>query len=287
MDLANLVSEFEPSFFLIQESKIEGKDGSVLGWHATGLTAQGIALGSGFHSSREMARRISISELLERAVFRIGKTASWGGPFLLKEFPSTSGFAAGFDSKATRIRAVLEAHERWAWSKWIDDGFRVEEVTGIATLSKLSTSLLGVFDSIRFFHCQFMGDMDLSGQAQKLHFGVLLGLKDDGVFPGSRVAMNPDDIWDHAAVEAWRHHQLTRVNSSQPQDIIQKRAHYFSTRSSEALRVIDGAKIQTWPRAELRFLGEVPLNKKSFFVWRALPKDFIGWHLGDETRFVY
>jgi hypothetical protein len=225
--------------------------------------------------------------MLERAVFKRLKNSSQSHRLLLDEIPSSSGFAAGFDCESTRIRAVLEAHERWAWSKWIDEGFVLSETPVTPLIPRFCSELLQVFDQVRCFEFRFNGELTPHGPDVLLHFGVLLGFKDDGIFPGSRVAFEERDIWSHAAVEAWRHFHLTKVKPRIPEDIIQERAYYFAHQAEAAMSAVRKAKRVEWPKSELRLLSAAEVESDQFFVWRAIAKNFIPWHLGEVTRFVY
>ena len=281
------VRTIEPKFAQFQEAAIFSVAGDVVGWHATAVSFDGRALGSGCHSDRDTARRIALAEMLERAVFGSLLSSQQSHRLLLEEFPSTSGFAAGFDSQATRRRAICEAHERWAWSKWVDDGYALTELRVLPKFSEFARSLLAVFEEVRLWTGEFLAADSTGLDGKTLKFGVLLGFKEGGVFPGSRVALSQDDIWDHAAVEAWRHFHLTRVRSEPPKDIIQERAHYFAHNAQYALSAIAKSTPRAWPTPKMRLIAEVQLETDRFSLWRALCSDFTPWHLGSDRRFVY
>jgi hypothetical protein len=62
---------------------------------------------------------------------------------------------------------------------------------------------------------------------------------------------------------------------------------YFSKNSSQALKQIAAATNPDWPNPEILLLREYDTQIDSVYIWRCLMKDFVGWHLGDEKRFVY
>jgi hypothetical protein len=282
------ILKVEPNFSGIQEAEIKAPDGATTsGWHASAISKFGTALGSGCHSNRDVARRIALAEMLERAVFKKLRHSPQRHRLLFDEFPSTSGFAAGFDSQSTMLRAVFEAHERWAWSKWVDDGFALRERKFDPSLPAFASELIRIFDQVRFFEARFLGEIRPSQEPETLHFGVLLGFKGNGVFPGSRVAFDERDIWSHAAVEAWRHYHLTQVKKQEVEDIIQARAHYFAGRADEVFPMINRCTRFDWPDSKLRILSEVDVGSDQFYMWRALAMEFLPWHLGDIKRFVY
>ncbi len=97
---------------------------SDLFWHVSVVNQFGITCG-GLSNLREHAIRIGISEYIERFEFSRLLNTSISSQFLLDKFPSTCGFAAGFNSLKTKKRSIAEAVERWCWSKWVDEGLYI------------------------------------------------------------------------------------------------------------------------------------------------------------------
>jgi hypothetical protein len=42
-----------------------------------------------------------------------------------------------------------------------------------------------------------------------------------------------------------------------------------------------------WKDPDIRLFREVDTKVPGVYLWRCLFSDYIGWHLGDENRFVY
>ena len=51
------------------------------------------------------------------------------------------------------------------------------------------------------------------------------------------------------------------------------------------MQIKNASKTQ-WKVPRLKLVKEYE-TKSSFYLWRAICEDFGGWHLGDETRFIY
>lgn len=281
------VKKWAPEFSHFEEAPVL-VNGQEVGWHCHSIMKDGKTLAGGTHPDRETAMRIAVAELLERSVV---KTLPKDERFLLDEFPTTCGFAAGFERNTTRFRAVCEALERWAWSQWIDKKYRVERSSGPTSMTPLMEHLAGVFDQVLYFQREIVvPDADFGGRV--LRWGVCLGVTGSGIYPGSRVTSSTDDLWLHPLVEAWRHRKIheVRMNGNmdpESMDFVIKRIVHFGTHSEEALTQIESATQMDWPPPRLRLLREVDLGNSDFFVWRALAHDFLGWHEGSHERFVY
>ncbi|MDR3559040.1 MAG: hypothetical protein P4L58_01415, partial [Candidatus Pacebacteria bacterium] len=151
--MIEILKRYYPSFSRIEESEIT-YGGNSLGWHST-LFDSSSQIGSGCSQNKDSARRIATSEAIERGVFRelLKKEPK---SFLLDEFPTTSGFAAGFEPAHVKHRAIAEAVERWAWSKWIDQDCLVEAASpGTREIGPLGSFFQGKFDEVLFFKKNF------------------------------------------------------------------------------------------------------------------------------------
>jgi hypothetical protein len=195
----NLIKNFEIAEIIRQP--INDHTGAMVGYHSTVLDHKQQAIGGGTAETAEHALRIGVAEVAERYLFK-SMTKADKLNYLVNEFPTTCGFAAGFNREKTRLRSICEGLERWIWSKWIDDGFFIQEVE-LPSLAGLSKHFASHFGKIYYFQKQFHPKLN-EGVSIDLTFGAIVGIKDDGAFAGSRVCSVTENPWEHAFVEAWR-----------------------------------------------------------------------------------
>ncbi|MGZ3747366.1 MAG: hypothetical protein ACXVB4_16965 [Pseudobdellovibrionaceae bacterium] len=255
-----------------------------------------IPFSGGTAKTIDQARRICAAESIERAFFNklFSSSAEEKNRFFMNEYPTSCGFAAGFDKKFTVYRAVCEAVERWAWSKWIDNKIGLTQVT-----PKLNTDLsqyfYNQFDKVIFFQVP----LSLSEEnrpsfiGENFYFSVAIGIKDNGIFPGSRVTTEIDECWEHCLLEAWRHQVIydNELRLSEPANIFDKRIQFYGQNGIGAIKKLLEIPPGKFPVAKIRLLEEVASSNLDsahrYHVWRSLCEDFIGWDRGDENRFVY
>lgn len=278
--MLEVIRKIEPHFKTVRDAIITSSRAHI-GWHCTALDSCLMPLGSGLAEEKNTARRIAVAEVIERGLAIKLARSKHRHRFLISEFPTTCGFAAGFDREATRFRAICEAYERWAWSKWIDDGHTVDQLHAEPTnLSSLAVHFASKFQEVLFFS-RSLGN--------NLHFAATLGLTERGIFPGSRVSTALDDLWTHAIVEAWRHKQIVESAKRWTKNtkFLDDRITYFAGHRDEGLAQIKKAIKATWPNPSLRILEEYKTGFPGVFLFRALCNDFLGWHAGSHKRFVY
>lgn len=290
LDLLTYLKNINPdvSHLSISEIKCE-KD--VHGFQCNVNTTEKSILAGGSSKDKETAIRIAIAEAFERSLVKsIINNEVLSSQFLLDHFPSSSGFAAGFNDYQTKFRSICEGFERWAWSKWIDDGFNIPLVNPDKDkISSLGKFLLKSFNETYWFGKEFELTIPDSGSI-KLYLIIFLGCNNNGIFPGSRVTSLRDDLFEHPVIEAHRNFINYEMNSSElidHRDIIQKRIIFFGKNKALAFKQIDEANKENWPTPEIRLLKNFPTEHPQLFLYRCLMKDFIGWHEGDVTRFVY
>jgi hypothetical protein len=281
---------------IVNESKV------TVGWDCYFIDKSGRAIAGGTAKDVETAKRIAVAECFERAIFpRLFDDRAVVLNLLLNESPSTSGFAAGFDRRSTAYRSACEAVERWAWSKWIDDGFALPEVRVLPGMTPLARHFLRRFDSHRCFQKTLDVSFDFEFP-RKITFSVFLGIKGDGVFPGSRVTVNSDESWEHGVVEAVRNLKNFELGlgadgdgigrgaverDGESESIIGRRILFFGKNLGVAEKQISLATRGDWPRPVMRIHREVATGIPELFLYRSLCADFVHWHLGDVSRFVY
>lgn len=197
-----LVSDF--SHF--QEHAIGESNKNVVGYQSSLITSQNRPFAGGTAAILNHARRICAAEAIERVSFlKALKTPTENKRLLLNEYPTTCGFAAGFEENSTVFRAVCEAVERWAWTKWIDESKGIKRV--YPKIEKpLSSYFLDQFDEVFFFQSELaiLADGLPLFIPKNLTWTVAIGKKGNGIFPGSRVTTNKDELWEHPLLEAWR-----------------------------------------------------------------------------------
>lgn len=283
--MIDLIRECAPDFSRVQEAEIWLSE-QIIGWHFNILNTQEVALAGGCSASRDTAARIAIAELVERWAFFESQKAR-AADLLLEEYPTSCGFAAGFEEAPTVYRAIAEAIERWCWSKWIDEGLNVALVAAPKKLSPIAQKFSAFFEEILFFEQRVIAPAELS--KMPLRFAVALGVNKHGVFPGSRVCTMTEDPWEHALVEAWRHKVIASTSEakSAKAHFYSSRVLHFATNRTAAFDQIQKAQDRKdWPSPNLKLLKKVnsPIGTH---VWRALCQGYKSWHLGPEPRFVY
>ena len=267
---------------------IINSDSKIVGWNCYFMNHLNQAIAGGTSSNKDIAVRIAVAECYERSLFnQININTAQHSELLLNESPSTSGFAAGFEKESTAFRSLCEGIERWAWSKWIDEGFYIEKKV-INNLNELSIHMISEFSKCNYYQTPIKISHPFSNT--DLVFSVFLGFKKNGVFAGSRVTNKLDNPWEHAIIESYRNlknFELSNRNQIDNNNLIGQRAYYFGSHSSEALLQIMNAKKIEWPAAKLRIHKEIQTNIDSIYLFRSICFDFKYWHLGDEKRFVY
>jgi hypothetical protein len=286
--MIDLVKKYAPTVGRLEEAPIITDDGQTIGWHSVFVADGGRALGGGCGRELEQARRVAVAEIIERGVFRelIREAPE---DFLLDEFPTSCGFAAGFDDGRTKYRAVAEAVERWAFSQWIDFKYALDAATpSDEEFSALAAFFRGGFEEVRFFKKFFK--VVCEDKILSLQLGICVGLKDGGAFPGARVCSLRESPWEHCLVEAWRHTLIAKEDIEKDSTNIQyrKRVIHFGANGQQALDFVRSAdKKSVWPEPRLALLKRAPSAPAGAYVWRALCSDYMGWHLGGPDRFVY
>lgn len=290
MNLLDKLKILNPDILEFIHQDIIGHNGKTIGSRCYGMNNKNEAFSGGTSSNRDTALRIAVAEAFERSFFyKIIEQKKLEKEFELINFPSTSGFAAGFDDKPTRFRAICEGVERWVWSKWIDEKFKIDEDTLTKKLSPLAEHLLSDFKECIWFKKDFFVPIS-PRENLNLSIVIFLGFTENGVFPGSRVSTMRDDLHEHPVIEAHRNLINFKLHLQSPKeckDIIEKRTFFFGDNKQIALNQIKDSTKNEWPTIELQLLKKFETNIPEVFLYRCLFKDFIGWHSGGTERFVY
>jgi len=290
MTLLEHLQAINPNFlkFVIQD--IQDANALSIGVRCFGIEKDGTTFSGGTASTSEIAKRIAIAEAFERSLIDVvAKDEKLSKKFNMAYFPSSSGFASGFDRASTRFRAICEGLERWVWSKWIDEQYRLSpHPKNEVILNPLAAHLSSSFDEVFWYSKNFLLPITLE-ENLPLTIIIFLGCKDNGIYPGSRVSRSTDDLYTHPIIEAQRNYSNTQLNkvALPDDDIIKKRTFYFANNKKQAFEQILKANIDSWPEPKLRLLEELDTNITEVFLYRCLLENFMGWHLGPVNRFVY
>jgi hypothetical protein len=285
MTILDVIKEQISNFDHIDVNPIFDVNKKTIGWNCIAYLSDGFPISGGTHINKDTALRVCVAEALERTFFYKISRNKLASEFLIKEFPTTCGFACGFEEEKTRYRAICEALERWAWSKWIDDGCNMPAIHN-PKIDILSETLANNFVKRSYFLKSF------NFQNLKLQLGIFIGETQTGVFAGSRVCTSNEDPWGHAIVEAFRNFRnfevskISNINLANV-DIVRLRAIYFGTHKNDAWSQIENAKKMEWPEPSIRLLRKYDTQIPDVYLWRCILNDWISWYDGDETRFVY
>jgi len=284
------VKTLEPSFDHLEETPFESGSAQTVGWHTNAIGKDGVCLGSGLSPDRDTALRIALAECIERAVFRKLRKSNEAALFGLDSHPTSCGFAAGFELEKTRMRSICEAVERWARALWIDEGFALLKVPPSRTFhSPLSGHLVEPFEECLYFSGSFSVQDPIRHSQRHLKLAVVVGLTANGAFPGSRVCSEIEDPWEHAYLEAWRHHLIFKngLLPDLPQNSFLHRISYFATHRDLAISQIEKAKRYDWPQPRITLHRSHEELAGKIFIWRSLCDGYMGWECGGLNRFVY
>lgn len=266
------------------ETQFIGDANEPVGWQTVFYDKDNSALGGGVSSSLETSKRIAIAEVCERKALReISRSENNSKIFHMNTHPTSCGFAAGFEEEKVELRSIAEALERWAWSKWIDDGYILKE-SKLSKLSSISKNLIKNFDEVMLFKKEF--DVETKNGRKKFVLNIFLGFSKQGVFPGSRVTMGSDCGVEHAIVEAFRHLMIFNADSGHD-DIVYQRIKFFGRNKVSAQEQIRKAIKFNWPKFEILMSAQYETNVESLYLFRTLPKNYIPWNEGSSERFVY
>ncbi|HEY8272400.1 MAG TPA: hypothetical protein VIG33_16025, partial [Pseudobdellovibrionaceae bacterium] len=179
--------------------------GNTLAWNFFVQNSKGISVAGGTHVDPAIAKRISIAEALERALAgQISRVDHLTKEFLLDKYPTSCGFACGFEKAPTKMRALREATERWAWSMWIDKSFTINRLDKKnIIIDPLSKFIFEHFSNVQLFQKDDIL-IPFENEIVKYSFLVLILETDLGVFAGCRAGMPGENLLSHAAIEAFR-----------------------------------------------------------------------------------
>lgn len=286
------MSEVNTNFFL--NKKIEIEEYNLLDragedfWHSVILVDK-VPLSGGCGITKQQSRKIAYSEYLERTKFIEISTNQdcqkklWG----LDIIPTGCGFAAGFDLRNTIIRSLGEAVERWVISKWVDEGYILNEKKQsevISNLDRASLWYLNQFDDVRFYFKEIIIGFD--NAYYTFLIGITICMNGNGIYMGSSAQYNCGNIWQHALVESYRHFRI--ANTESPiKSFPYNRILFFSKNAKTALNRIANAKNKNWPMPEVIFHKNEYFSNDNFFLSRTIINGWKSWHLGELERFVY
>jgi len=258
-------------------------------WHVTVVNAAGNVVGAGFGNSKTYARKVAISEFLERDQFRKINVScesarnEWG----LHLIPTGCGFAGGFNRQNVILRSVQEAAERWVMSKWVDDHLQIDELkySELQGLDPVSKYIISRFDSVRFF--RKIIHVNLGDICFKVEVAQTMGLKSGGIFPGSSAQCVIGPIWQHALLESFRHLLFIRNNPLRVDRFPDDKIHFFSKNAEIAMDIIMAANQPVWPDPQILFHKVESYFDSRFFLARTIFDGWSPWNEGPVERFLY
>lgn len=278
--MISILKSLIPDFSHLEESVLKTDD-SIVGHQCVLVLKSGYPFAGGTSSNQDVARRVCAAEAIERTYVIRAKENG--------EATTSCGFAAGFQQRPTIFRAICEAVERWAWSKWIDEE-RATEYVPLSAESPLEKYLFADFSDVAAFEQPLFIDPHLlpSFISQDVMFNVILGQSNKGLFPGSRVTTSQDKRWEHPILEAWRHRMifLNELNGTNPENIFDQRIEYFARNGESQLAKIHSFSRKPWPSPKLSLLKEVA-HRDGYYVWRAFCENYQAWELGNVDRFIF
>lgn len=286
MNLLELLRSLDPSFFAIEEAPLL-QNGETVAWESVFLNKHRDVIGGAVATDRALCRQIGLAETLERLlVSQLRKKGDQDKSLMLSLFPTSCGFALGFEPAGARRRSLFEGLERWVWSQWIDSGFRLDSVSVDSRhLSPMAQYYRSLFDEVLFFRKSFEFPYLNDGPVQ---IGITIGLKKQGAFAGSRVDVKDADVWSHALSESGRHFlRFQKLKKDSKFDLVDARLAYFGAHAESALAQIRSARKDDWPTPKTLISKEVERLPQGISLYRSLFQDYIGWHEGNADRFVY
>jgi hypothetical protein len=283
----SIVELFAQNRFRLVEAPVF-ESGAFNYWHSTVVNELGIPISGGFGEVKSLARKVAVSELIERQTYRelMNGTSEEKRSWKLDGFPTGCGFAAGFEREATARRSISEGIERWVMSQWIDEGFHIpESEVNISELDKVSRFLIEQFDQVKFYFIAAKAEVE--GKVHTINVAQTMGLKNGGIFPGSSAQVTGGSIWQHALLESFRHLIGVKNNPDRPGVFPDNKVHFFAKNAEIAIQQIAKADRHDWPKATLSLHKTKDLYDGRFFVCRTIFSGWTSWHEGPIERFLY
>ncbi len=270
------------------EESIFYEDSFVQFWHSAVIDKNGNPISGGFSFDKMQARKIALAEFIERKkvneLFSISDRSKkiWGFDLI----PTACGFAAGFNLQNTIQRSINEAVERWVMSKWIDDGYQIEQMnqSDIKGLDPASEFFISQFDEVLFFKKEVA--IQTNDQFQKITVGQTMGLTEFGIFPGSSAQFSHGQVWQHALLESYRHF-LGVKNNPDFSTFPGNKVLFFARNKQIALDQINKATKEIWPTPEIILHQNQSFASDSYFLARTIISGWQSWNLGPIERFLY
>jgi hypothetical protein len=258
-------------------------------WHCSILDEQSFPISGGFGSTRDHARKIAISEFLERMNYhRFYRNTEQHKDWGLDLISTACGFAVGFHKENTILRSIAEAHERWVMSKWIDGDYLIEEIPAEAinsSLDPISKFFASHFDKVLYFKKDLA--IQLEEKWIKLEVGQTMGLKDNGIYPGSSAQKTGGNLWQHSLLESFRHYLAVKNNPDRGDTFPDNKVHFFSKNAHIALEQIYKPKKIPWPISQIKFHRCEHIEDGDYFLARTIVDGWRTWNQGPLERFLY
>lgn len=281
--MTEFLAHLKDKISFLQESSLEA-NGKHICWQVTAFDQSGVPVGSGLSTDKKNAIKIAISEFIERSFVHQLKSSKTGAiEWKLDEFPTSCGFAAGFNLRNTKLRSIAEGLERWALSNWFDYDCPLQEIQLIhATKESIITNELSKeFAHIRCFTKDFA--VLFEQQLINLYLVMTIGFSSTGAFFGSAVRASRVEAIDHALTESHRHLLISR----QTRDFNKfpfNRILYFSNNREKAESILNKTRTNVWPVPQVLFQKA---HQESFAIVRTIFEGWTPWNHGSLGRPLY
>ncbi|MBX3022684.1 MAG: hypothetical protein KF799_13510 [Bdellovibrionales bacterium] len=259
-------------------------------WQSTAVDQGRNPISSGFSPDKKQARKIAISEMLERLTYHrlmkggLEERRAWG----LDSHPTACGFASGFDKSNTVLRSLAEATERWVMSLWIDDGYYITKVDSkkvFSGLDPISQFFVAQFDDVLYFEKEVLVQVDTA--LLKFTIAQTMGLKGNGIYPGSSAQIAEGSIWQHALLESYRHLLGFKNNPSRPTTFPDNKVEFFANHAAIALEQIERAQNRNWPLPQIALQKSLSQYGGNHYIVRTIFAGWKDWSEGPLERFLY
>jgi len=258
-------------------------------WHCSILDDQSFPISGGFAATRDYARKIAIAEFLERMNYhKIYRNPDQHKVWGLDSVSTACGFAVGFHRENTILRSIAEAHERWVMSKWIDEDYLIEEIPAEVVekdLDPVSKFFASHFDKVLYFKKDLA--VPIEDKWVTLEIAQTMGLKDNGIYPGSSAQKTGGNLWQHSLLESFRHYLAVKNNPDRGDVFPDNKVHFFSKNSQVALDQIYRPKKEQWPVSQIKFHRCEQIDDGNYFLARTIVDGWNTWNQGLLERFLY
>lgn len=281
-DISAEVHRLVPDFKEFHQSYM-GTEEEPIAWHVTAMNSKDRPIGSGFSSQLETARKIAISESVERTVSaKLAENEQQRKEWQLDTLSTGCGFAVGLSKTPTIARSTQEAVERNILSQWIDDGVHMSPIDR-PDFSEIDKAILTNFEDALFFYHKMvlaLGDSHVA----VFHTVASICLLGNGAYLGSGCKFSVEESLTHALVESMRHRLIVK-NDDTADSFPYNRIQYFAKNRERALEIINKPRSRSWKTPNVIFQNTV--EDGAYHICRTIVDGWESWKNGPLDRFLY